>query len=191
MRDCYKDRRSKTSHIESKTARTIFRACAGVVQYGGIRTITLPTGRVSTPRLAIASQTRMPARSRKSNGSRVRQSRTSSMPAIKPTCRMSPTLGSDQSVCNSSCRFFSRFCRARMDCLPLQNFQARQRRRCAELIGRVTVAVEKGFEFIVFAEKGVEHFLRRQCRRHRQITAGQALGQAQKIRLHAFVVAGK
>ena len=52
---------------------------------------------------------------RKSNGSRVRQSRTSSMPAIKPTCRMSPTLGSAQSVCNSSCRIFSSICRARTD----------------------------------------------------------------------------
>ena len=107
--------RPKTSRTESKTARIIFRTCAGVVQYGGISTMTLPTGRVSTPRRAMASQTRMPARSRKSNGLRVRQSRTSSMPAIKPTCRMSPTFGNDQSVCNSSPKIFSRFCRARMD----------------------------------------------------------------------------
>jgi hypothetical protein len=43
----------------------MLRTCAGVVQYGGISTMTLPMGRVSTPRLAIASHTRMPARSRK------------------------------------------------------------------------------------------------------------------------------
>ncbi len=153
--------------------------------------MTLPTGRVSTPRLAIASHTRMPARSRKANGSRVRQSLTNSMPAIKPTCRMSPTCGSDQSVCNSSRRSVSRFCARANGCCALQNFQARQRRRRAELIARVTVAVEKGFELLVFAQKRVKNFLRRQRRRHRQIAAGQAFGQAQKIRLHAFVLAGK
>lgn len=60
---------------------------ARVMQYGGIRTITLPMGRVSTPRLAMASHTRIPARSRNAYGSRARQSFTSSIPAINPTCR--------------------------------------------------------------------------------------------------------
>lgn len=46
--------------------------------------MTLPMGRVSTPRRAIASHTRRPARSRNSKGSRVRQSRTSSTPATQP-----------------------------------------------------------------------------------------------------------
>src|SRR5882672_8277951 len=58
-------------------------------------TTTLSMGRVRTPRRAIASQTRMPARSRRSNGSRVRQSFTSSTPATRPTWRMSPTLGAE------------------------------------------------------------------------------------------------
>ena len=43
----------------------MFCNCVCIVQYGGISTITFPIGRVSTPRLAIASHTRMPARSRK------------------------------------------------------------------------------------------------------------------------------
>jgi hypothetical protein len=72
------------------------------VQYGGISTTTLPIGRVSTPRFAIASQTRIPARSRSSKGSRVRQFRTSSTPATRPTCRTSPTCGRVQRLCNSS-----------------------------------------------------------------------------------------
>ena len=55
----------KTSAQASANTLTIRRACCFVVQYGGISTTTLPMGRVSTPRLAIASQTRMPARSRK------------------------------------------------------------------------------------------------------------------------------
>ena len=100
---------------------TMVSTCRELVQYGGISTMTLPTGRVSTPRRAIASQTRMPARARKSNGSRVRQSRTSSMPAIRPACRMSPTLDNGQSDFNSSRRLVSSFWRARMD-VRLQPF---------------------------------------------------------------------
>ena len=57
----------------------------------------------------------MPARSRRANGSRVRQFLTSSTPAIRPTCRMSPTLGSCQSSFNSSRRTGSSCCRLRMD----------------------------------------------------------------------------
>jgi hypothetical protein len=121
--------------------------------------MTLPMGRVSTPRRAIASQTRMPARSRKSNGSRVRQFFTSSMPAIRPTCRMSPTFGKSPERFQFLAQTlpFELF-RARMDFSALQNFQARQRRRRAELVAGVTVAVKKGFELLVFAKKGVEDF---------------------------------
>jgi hypothetical protein len=61
------------------------RTSSGVAQYGGINTTTFPTGRVKTPRRAIASQTRIPARARSSNGSRVRQSRTSSTLTTDPT----------------------------------------------------------------------------------------------------------
>jgi len=53
--------------------------------------------------------------SRKANGSRVRQFLTSSMPATRPTCRMSPTFGSDQRVCNSSCNHFCNRVRWRTD----------------------------------------------------------------------------
>ena len=59
-------------------------------------------------------------------------------------------------------------------------------------IRRVGVAVKKSLELIVFAEEGVKNLLRRERRRHRQITAGQALGQAKKIRLNILLVlAGK
>ena len=78
-----------------------------------------------------------------------------------------------------------------MDSFALQNFQAGKRSRRAELIAGITVSVEKSFELVIFAEKSVKNFLRRQRRRHRQITAGQAFGQAQKIRLHIFVLAGE
>src|SRR5439155_995934 len=88
----------KTSRSDSRRTSTIRRTWTRVVQYGGISTITSPTGRVNTPRRAIASHTRMPARSPRSNNWRVRQFLTSSTPAIRPTCRISPTFGDCQSV---------------------------------------------------------------------------------------------
>ena len=45
-------------------------------------------------------------RSRNGNGSRVRQFRTSSTPAISPTCRTSPTAASGQRDSSDSASFF-------------------------------------------------------------------------------------
>ena len=70
----------------------------------------------------------------------------------------------------------------------MQNSQAGKSSGGAKLIGRVAVAVEKRFEFLVLAEEGVEDLLGRQRCGHRQVTAGQAFSEAKKIRLHAFVL---
>ena len=43
--------------------------------------------------------------------------------------------------------------------LASQNFQAGKRRRRAELVAGVAVSVKEGFEFVIFAEKGVEDCL--------------------------------
>src|SRR5207302_1564814 len=58
-------RQPSSSSTASASAATTCRTCLADMQYGGINAITLPMGRVSTPRRAIASQTRMPACSRK------------------------------------------------------------------------------------------------------------------------------
>ena len=73
----------------------------------------------------------------------------------------------------------------------LQNFQTGKRGRRAKLVARVAVSVKERFEFMILTEEGIEDFLRGECRRHRQITAGQPLGQTKEVRLHIFMVAGK
>src|SRR5205085_10107529 len=69
--------------------------------------------------------------------------------------------------------------------------QIGQRRSSAELVGGIAVAVEERFELLVFAQEHVEHLLRRERGRHRQVTARHSLGQAKKVGLDAFVVAGE
>ena len=61
----------------------------------------------------------------------------------------------------------------------------------AELVAGKAVAVEEGLELLVFAEEGVEDRLRGEGGRHRQVAAGQALGQGQEVGLHALVMAGE
>src|SRR5256884_257480 len=73
----------------------------------------------------------------------------------------------------------------------LQNLEARQCRRRTELVRRITVAVEKRFEFFVFAEERIENLLCGQRRSHWDVTTAQALREAKEVRLHALVLAGE
>ncbi|HMJ63944.1 MAG TPA: hypothetical protein VK615_01235, partial [Candidatus Binatia bacterium] len=61
----------KTWDMAETNAETMVSTWVGVVQYGGMMTITSPMGLVSTPRRAMASQTRAPTRSRNGKRSRV------------------------------------------------------------------------------------------------------------------------
>ena len=73
----------------------------------------------------------------------------------------------------------------------MQNPEARQCRRRTELVRRITVAVEEGFEFFVFAEERIENLLCGQRRSHWDVTTAQALREAKEVRLNAFLVAGE
>ena len=53
------------------------------------------------------------------------------------------------------------------------------------------MTVEKGFKLFILAQKSIEHFLCRQGCGHWQITTRQAFGEAEKIRLHTFMMAGE
>src|ERR1051325_11861460 len=73
----------------------------------------------------------------------------------------------------------------------LKNVETSKRCGGAELIGGVTVAVKKGFEFAVFPEECVKDRLVCKGSCHWQIAAGEPFGQGKKIRLHAFFMAGE
>ena len=73
----------------------------------------------------------------------------------------------------------------------LQNLKAGQTGGGPELISGKAVAVKEGLELAVFAEEGVEHGLRCEGRRHRQVATRQPFCQRHEIRLHPFVLAGK
>ena len=73
----------------------------------------------------------------------------------------------------------------------MENFKAGQRRRRAELVGSVAMAVKESLELCPVAEKRIEDWLRGECGRHRQVTASEALGQRKEVGLNAFVMAGK
>ena len=75
--------------------------------------------------------------------------------------------------------------------LALQDFQTGERRRSAELVASVAVSMKKCFEFVMLAEKRVKDGLRGDRRGHRQIAAGQAFCEAEKIGLDIFAMAGK
>ena len=53
------------------------------------------------------------------------------------------------------------------------------------------MAVKESFELFILAQKSRKNFFRAQSRRQRQITAGDALRQAEKIRRYVRVLAGK
>ena len=56
------------------------------------------------------------------------------------------------------------------------------------MIASVAVPVKKSLQLRIVAEERIEYFLRCQRGSHRQIAAGQSLGDAEEIRLHAFIV---
>src|SRR5438309_1538068 len=73
----------------------------------------------------------------------------------------------------------------------LQNLQAREGRRRTELVRCIAVAVEKSFEFFVFAEELIENLLGRESSSHWQVATAHAFGEREEIRLHALVLAGE
>ena len=154
-------------------------------------TITLPTGRVSTPRRAMASQTRSPARCSIPNGSRVRQSLTNSTPATSPTWRMSPTCGCGHSCRSSALSACARFCRARRTLDVPQQAHAGQSRGRPDLVCGETVSVEEGFKIFVLSQKSVENGLCCQRGSQGHVAAAQSFGQGQEVGLNTFVVRGE
>src|SRR5437588_12847954 len=72
-----------------------------------------------------------------------------------------------------------------------QNFQIGQSGSGAELVGGEAVAMKECFELFVFTEKSVKYLLGCECCPHRQIAAGQALGEGHEIRLYAFAMASE
>src|SRR6185437_7674058 len=85
-------------------------------------------------------------------------------------------------------QYLFQFCARANRVACLKNLKTCQAGSRAELIGRVAVAVKKGFELPVLTKKRVEDFLRREGPRHRQITAGQTFRQTEEIRLDTFVM---
>ena len=71
----------------------------------------------------------------------------------------------------------------------MQEFQTGQSCGGAELIGGEAVAVEEGLEFFLLAEEGIEYWLGRERGGHREVAAGETLGQGEEVGLNAFVVA--
>ena len=53
------------------------------------------------------------------------------------------------------------------------------------------MAVEEGFELGVVTKESVKHLVRGECCCHREIAAGESLGETEVVRLYALVVARK
>src|SRR4051812_21867750 len=63
---------------------------------------------------------------------------------------------------------------------------------CAgERIGRVGVAVEERFEFLIASHKRPEYFFSSQSGGQRQVAASQTFGDAEKVRRDVFVFYGE
>ncbi len=119
----------------------------------------------------------------------VARSLTSSMPHIRPAWRMSPTCG-----CGASGASASRSTRAlRLDCTDdgavREQAERRERRRAAERVAGVGVAVKEVAVLVVAPEKRVVDLVGGERGGDRQVPAGQPLGEAQKIRRHPFALA--
>jgi len=119
-------RRSRRKPFSELRPRRAIRAASAKINY--------PTGRVSSTRFAIASNTRMPAS--RATSKRIARSAsflTISILATKTTCRTSPTFDNRRAISNSSRKFFSNFAVVN-DFSLLAKSPGSQRSRRAKLI---------------------------------------------------------
>src|SRR5262249_29647633 len=133
-----------------------------------------------------APQARMPRRSAAGNGARLARSATSSIPAASPYWRISPTQASPASEASAE--------RSR-SIVAGSRSRIRSRSKMSSVAGAaaaagwvpgVGVAVEEGPALDWRSQERLEHPLGGEGGGHRQVAAGQALGEAEEVRLHTL-----